>query len=79
MDEPRFGRRARRLAILVAMPVAAVALWVSVAAAGGSGSQQEPRSDSAKPAQLQKTKSDPTSRHDGRKCPFRDAATSADV
>ena len=53
MDEPRAGRSGRRFALLLTVPIAVVAMWVSVATAGGSASEQKARSDVAKPAQVE--------------------------
>ena len=84
MDEPRTSRSGRRLAILLALPVAAVALWASVAAAGGSGPQGKSRGDVAKPAAKAQGKQHAragVSRHQGdRDCPLKDAGiASADI
>jgi hypothetical protein len=84
MDEPRTGRSMRRLALLLSVPVAAVAMWVSVAAAGGSGSPERVRSDVAKPkpakVQKQQHAGRVFSQHGKRNCPYDDAGlTSADV
>jgi hypothetical protein len=84
MDEPRTGRSWRKLALLLSVPVAAVAMWVSVAAAGGSGSQDRPRADVAKPKPAKVQKKAPAGaaffEHGERDCPFKGAdVTSADV
>jgi hypothetical protein len=82
MDEPRTGRRTRKFALLLTVPVAAVAIWVSVAAASGSDSQQRTRADVAKPAKVQKKRHAGAAifQHGQRQCPFEDAGiTSADI
>lgn len=43
MDEPRKGRSRSKLTLLLATPLAAVAIWASVAAAGGSGTPDSSR------------------------------------
>lgn len=82
MDEPRTGRSWRKLALLLAVPVAAVAMWASVALAGG-GSQERSRADVAKPAVKAQKKHHagaPAVQRNGEHCPFKDAGlTSADV
>ena len=83
MDEPRTGRSVRRLALLLSVPVAAVAMWVSVAAAG-SGAPDRTRGDvvKPKPATVQKKQHSGRafSQHGRRDCPYDDAGlTSADV
>jgi hypothetical protein len=82
MDEPRAGRSRRVLALLLTVPIAAVAIWVSVAAAGGSDTQERVRSDVSKPAKVQKKQHKGAAffQHGERECPFKDAdATSADI
>jgi hypothetical protein len=82
MDEPRAVRSARRLALLLMVPVAAVAIWVSVAAASGSDPQQRSRADVAKPAKVQKNRHGGAAffQHGRRDCPFKDSGvTSADI
>ena len=82
MDEPRTGRSGRRFALLLTVPIAVVAVWVSVAAAGGSSSQEKARGDVAKPAKVEnKQQADRAFATDGHgDCRFKDGeVTSADV
>jgi hypothetical protein len=80
MDEPRTRASRRRIALLVAVPLAGAAMWAGLAMAASGPAGSVPGRAHARPAK-QHVLQRPSVRvvHTGHQCPFHDGQSSSSL